>query len=90
MTPAEMYLSSGPYCTPFSVAPGLGAPPGPFPPPSMFVGAVGRGDELDFDAELDPLLLPEPEALLLPLAELLPDCCAEAEVRVKVKTAVVG
>lgn len=39
---AAMYESFGPNMPPAAVAPGLGAPPGAFPPPSMeSVAAVG-------------------------------------------------
>lgn len=36
--------SGGPSTPPGADEPGLGAPPGPFPPPFTSVGAVGRGD----------------------------------------------
>ena len=66
-------------------APGLGAPPGSFPPPSRLCVAVGSADVGDEDEllllleelELDVLELVEPELVLveepeeLPLLELL-------------------
>lgn len=50
-----MYVSGGPNRPSGAGCPGCGAPPGAFPPPSMFVGAVGRGPvdvELDEEFEL--------------------------------------
>ena len=42
----------GPYRPSGADWPGCGAPPGAFPPPSTFVGAVGRGPvEVDVDEE---------------------------------------
>ncbi len=72
---AAVYESGGPY-TPFgAAAPGLGAPFGPLPPPSMFVGAVGSGP-------VDDALL-EDELLL---EVLFPELCDWVGVGVKVKT----
>ena len=55
---AAVKLSGGPSWPPGADAPGLGAPFGPFPPPSTPVGAVGRGpvgvEEVDEFEELPP------------------------------------
>ena len=71
-----MWLSSGPKMPPLPVAPGLGAPPDRFPPPSMLEGAVVAGAvEVVEDALLPPL---EPPAV--DWAIVLVESCVEVSV----------
>jgi len=60
-------LSFGPKIPCAELAPGLGAPPGPFPPPLMSVGAVGNGPVGVLEVVLFPPVVPFPL-----LVEVLP------------------
>jgi hypothetical protein len=84
---SDMYPSPGPYIPPAPVAPGLGAPLGPPPPPSTFVGAVGKllgvvvvAEDVAFPAVI--VTFPEtvmfPEIVIFPLVTFPP---AEAVTR---------
>ena len=57
---------------PEPAAPGLGAPPGAFPPPSTSVGAVGRGECVVDELE-DTDWLAEPDAEPDALPDVEPD-----------------
>ena len=65
----EIWLSGGPKIPPEALWPGLGAPPAPFPPPSTFDGAVGKGPVDVGVVELEAELVTLPVAVELPVNE---------------------
>lgn len=69
----DIYPSPGPNIPPAPVAPGTGAPFAPPPPPSTFVGAVGKLLGVVVEEVAFPVMVLFPERVTFPDTVMLPE-----------------